>query len=91
LEIQVRTVDTEVQVQVTDTGCGISGKNLDKVFDPFFTTSPVGQGTGLGLSLCYSIMREHKGTIEVESLEGRGSVFTVKMPIRFRPEVNREP
>jgi PAS domain S-box-containing protein len=90
LKIQVNTVATEVQVRVSDTGCGIPGGNLDKVFDPFYTTSPVGKGTGLGLSLCYSIMREHNGTIEVESLEGRGSVFTVKMPIRFMPEVNRE-
>ncbi|MFH0789811.1 MAG: ATP-binding protein [Pseudomonadota bacterium] len=91
LKIDVYTINTEVLIKVTDTGCGISERNLDKVFDPFFTTSPVGKGTGLGLSICYSIMREHDGTIEVESLEGRGSVFTVKMPIRFIPEVNREP
>ncbi len=91
LGIDVYTVDTEVWIKITDTGCGISERNLDKVFDPFFTTSPVGKGTGLGLSLCYSIMREHKGTIEVESLEGRGSVFTVKMPIRFMTEVHHEP
>jgi len=91
LKIDVCTVDTEVCIEVSDTGCGISEGNLDKVFDPFFTTSPVGKGTGLGLSICYSIMREHNGTIEVKSLEGRGSVFTVKMPISFMPEVNREP
>lgn len=91
LTIHVHTVDNEVFVQVTDTGCGISGGNLNKVFDPFYTTAPVGTGTGLGLSLCYSIMREHNGTIEVDSREGKGSVFTVKMPIRFMPEVNSEP
>ncbi len=91
LTIQVHTVDSEVWVRITDTGCGISGGNLDKVFDPFYTTAPVGKGTGLGLSLCYSIMREHNGTIEVDSREGKGSVFTVKMPLRFMPEVNREP
>jgi PAS domain S-box-containing protein len=91
LKINVDTVDTEVRIEITDTGCGISNGNLNKVFDPFFTTSPVGKGTGLGLSICYSIMREHNGTIEVKSLEGKGSVFTVKMPIRFIPEVNREP
>lgn len=91
LGVDVYTVDTEVWIKTTDTGCGISEENLNKVFDPFFTTSPAGKGTGLGLSICYSIVRKHKGTIEVESLEGRGSVFTVKMPIRFLPEVNREP
>ncbi len=90
LKIDVNTINTEVGIQITDTGCGISKRNLDKVFDPFFTTSPVGKGTGLGLSICYSIIREHMGTIEVESLEGEGSVFTVKMPIRFSPEVNHE-
>ena len=90
LKIDVYTIDTEVRIKITDTGCGISEKNLAKVFDPFFTTSPVGQGTGLGLSICYSIIREHNGTIEVESREGRGTVFTVKMPIRFLPEVKDE-
>jgi len=73
----------EVRVQVTDTGCGISPKEIGNIFDPFYTTSPMGQGTGLGLSLCYSIVKEHRGIIEAESVEGRGSVFTVTLPARF--------
>ena len=83
LGIDVKTDRSEVRVQVTDTGCGISPREIGKIFDPFYTTSIVGQGTGLGLSLCYSIVKQHRGTIEAESVEGRGSVFTVTLPARF--------
>lgn len=81
LGINLRTVDSKVWVQVTDTGSGIGKNEIDKIFDPFYTTSAVGKGTGLGLSICYSIVRQHQGTIEVESAKGRGSVFTVKLPV----------
>jgi len=81
--ITVELLDSEVRIQVTDTGCGISPREIGKVFDPFYTTSIVGQGTGLGLSLCYSIVKQHQGTITVESAEGRGSVFTLLLPARF--------
>ena len=83
LGIDVRLSDSEVQVQVTDNGCGISPMEIGKVFDPFYTTSILGKGTGLGLSLCYSIVKQHRGTIDVESEEGRGSVFTIKLPARY--------
>ncbi len=81
--ITVERVNSEVRIQVTDTGCGISPREIGKVFDPFYTTSIVGQGTGLGLSLCYSSVKQHQGTITVESAEGRGSVFTLLLPARF--------
>jgi signal transduction histidine kinase len=68
------------RVDVEDTGCGIKPEHLPRVFEPFFTTKPVGQGTGLGLSISYGIVREHGGTIEVESTVGRGSVFRVRLP-----------
>jgi len=80
LEIDVKIIHSEVQVQVTDTGCGISPREIGKIFDPFYTTSMVGKGTGLGLSLCYSIIKQHRGTIDVESMEGRGSIFTIRLP-----------
>jgi len=63
-----------------DTGQGIPGANLERVWEPFFTTREVGQGTGLGLSVSYGIVREHGGEIEVESEEGRGTTFTVLVP-----------
>jgi PAS domain S-box-containing protein len=83
LGIDAKMAHSEVRVQVTDTGCGISPREIGKIFDPFYTTSIVGQGTGLGLSLCYSIVKQHRGTIDAESVEGQGSVFTVKLPARF--------
>jgi len=67
--------------RIEDTGCGISPQHLEKIFDPFFTLSPVGQGTGLGLSICYSIVKQHLGQIEVQSTEGVGTVFTVQLPL----------
>ncbi|MDO8721187.1 MAG: PAS domain S-box protein [Syntrophales bacterium] len=83
LGIDVRKVNSEVWVQVTDTGFGIEKNEIEKIFDPFYTTSTVGKGTGLGLSICYSIVVQHKGAIEVESAKGQGSVFTVKLPARY--------
>jgi PAS domain S-box-containing protein len=70
----------DVLAQVSDVGCGISSANFSRVFDPFFTTQPVGKGTGLGLSICHAIINQHKGEIELESVEGQGSTFTVRLP-----------
>lgn len=71
----------QVKIKFADTGTGLPRGNMDKIFDPFYTTSPVGKGTGLGLSICYSIVRHHFGSIEVESEEFKGSVFTVTLPL----------
>ena len=81
LHITLDQKDRETLVQVRDYGIGISKEDMDKIFDPFYTTMQVGQGTGLGLSLCYSIVREHGGVVEVESAEGKGSTFTVRFPL----------
>jgi signal transduction histidine kinase len=70
-----------VLIRVADTGHGISKNDIDKIFDPFYTTSPVGKGTGLGLSICYSIVKEHFGSIEVVSNEREGCTFTVRLPV----------
>jgi PAS domain S-box-containing protein len=83
LKIDVCTEDTEVYVQVSDTGCGISQREIEKIFDPFYTTSIIGKRTGLGLSICYSIVKQHHGAIAVESAEGRGSTFAVKLPVSY--------
>jgi PAS domain S-box-containing protein len=68
-------------IRVVDTGIGISKDDMDKIFDPFYTISPVGKGTGLGLSICFSVVEQHGGTIEVESVPGEGSSFTVRLPL----------
>jgi signal transduction histidine kinase len=70
-----------VRVSIADTGSGIAPENLSRIFEPFFTTKPVGQGTGLGLSLSYNIVNKHGGRIEVESEIGKGTTFTVFLPV----------
>jgi signal transduction histidine kinase len=69
-----------VEIRITDTGSGIDRKNLDRIFDPFFTTKDVGKGTGLGLNVAYNIIKKHKGTINVESQLGKGTVFIIRIP-----------
>jgi PAS domain S-box-containing protein len=69
-----------VIVRIQDDGCGIDADDLECIFDPFFTTRPAGEGTGLGLALCYQIVRNHGGDISVESEPGRGTSFFVHLP-----------
>lgn len=68
-------------VAVTDNGCGLKEGDLTRVFDPFFTTREVGQGTGLGLSVCYGIVREHGGQITAQNGEAGGAIFTIDLPV----------
>ena len=70
-----------VEVSFTDTGHGIAKEEIEQIFDPFFTTKEVGRGTGLGLAISYGIVKEHKGTILVESEVGRGTTFIVRLPL----------
>jgi two-component system NtrC family sensor kinase len=82
-EITIRTGQCEgkVFIAIADTGIGIPVENLPRLFEPFFTTKPVGKGTGLGLSIVYSIVQKHRGRIEVESTPGKGTTFTVWLPV----------
>ena len=70
-----------VEIAVTDTGCGIPQANLQRIFDPFFTSKEVGKGTGLGLSVSYGIVKAHGGRIDVESVVGSGTTFRIHLPI----------
>ena len=72
-----------IEVEVTDTGCGIPEENLGKLFTPFFTTKALGRGTGLGLSIVYGIIKMHRGHIAVRSGVGQGTTFTVSRPRRL--------
>jgi signal transduction histidine kinase/HAMP domain-containing protein len=76
-----------LEISFADTGEGISEENLSKIFEPFFTTKKVGQGTGLGLSVSYGIVKEHGGDIQVESTVGKGTTFTVILPLRREREI----
>ena len=71
----------KVEIKVADNGNGIPQKILDKIFQPFFTTKPTGQGTGLGLSLSYDIVKAHGGELKVETKERDGSAFIIKLPV----------
>ena len=68
--------------EIRDTGCGISPENIEKIFQPFYTTKPLGKGTGLGLSVCLRIMNELGGILSVNSEQGKGSAFTVRLPLK---------
>lgn len=73
--------DGYVCVSVADTGRGIPEADLSRIFDPFFTTKEIGKGTGLGLSITYDIVKKHNGEITVRSEPGKGTVFTVRIPV----------
>ena len=77
--ISTKKVNGKVEVIVKDNGNGIPQKIIDKIFQPFFTTKPTGQGTGLGLSLSYDIIKAHGGEIKVESKEGERSEFVIQL------------
>jgi len=86
LTTRVDPAEKMVEVEVSDTGHGIARADLDRIFDPFFTTKAVGHGTGLGLAISFGIVKEHHGTISVESEVGKGTTFSVRLPLRDRVE-----
>ena len=81
LRIRLSLEDGAEVVRISDTGTGIKPEHRSRIFDPFFTTKGVGKGTGLGLSISYAIVKEHDGRIDVQSEVGRGSTFTITLPV----------
>jgi len=80
LRIACRKNGSTVLVEVSDTGVGIPQENVTKIFEPFFTTKEIGKGTGLGLAVCYGILTEHGGSLDVQSTLGVGTTFTISLP-----------
>jgi two-component system NtrC family sensor kinase len=82
ISVSTNKTDNCVFITVNDNGNGIPLKVIDKIFQPFFTTKPAGQGTGLGLSLSYDIIKAHGGEINVETKENEGSAFIIELPLK---------
>ncbi len=91
-EITIRTGEDAgmIRVSISDTGSGIPPDKVERIFEPFFTTKEVGKGTGLGLSICYDIVKKHEGEIDVTSEVGRGTTFTVSIPVVSDKEMERD-
>ena len=81
VSVNTKKINNTIELTVKDNGNGIPQKVVDKIFQPFFTTKPTGEGTGLGLSLSYDIIKAHGGEIKVETKEGEGSEFVVRIPV----------
>ena len=81
VSVSTKKIANKIEIKVKDNGNGIPKKVLDKIFQPFFTTKPTGQGTGLGLSLSYDIIKAHGGEIKVETKEGDGAEFIIQLPV----------
>lgn len=84
--IRIKTVDNKVEIEFEDNGKGMPEEVVEKIFNPFFTTKPVGQGTGLGMSISYKVIKNHNGEIKVESEVGKGTKFSIKLPITREKE-----
>jgi len=81
LTVRTEKVDTKVLIRIQDTGTGIPEEIRNKIFEAFFTTKQKVKGVGLGLSVCYGIIKDHGGEIRVDSKEGKGTTFTISLPI----------
>jgi signal transduction histidine kinase len=81
LETHYLEEEQEISICITDEGVGIDPELIERIFDPFFTTKPAGKGTGLGLYICYEIIRIHDGAISVKSESGKGTRFELRLPL----------
>ena len=88
--ISVKQQGENVEIQFSDTGEGIKKEDLKKVFEPFYTTKPVGQGTGLGMSITYRVIKNHNGEISVDSEVGKGTTFTITLPINHKNQAPQD-
>jgi two-component system, NtrC family, sensor kinase len=80
--VRTKQINDKIEIKIEDNGIGIPKEMLDKIYQPFFTTKPTGQGTGLGLSLSYDIIKSHGGNLRVDSTPGLGTVFTIELPVQ---------
>jgi two-component system NtrC family sensor kinase len=81
VSVQTKKINDKIEIRVSDNGNGVPKNIIDKIFQPFFTTKPTGQGTGLGLSLSYDIIKAHGGELKVETKEDEGTEFIISLPV----------
>ena len=81
VSVSTKKLQDAIVIRVKDNGMGISKSLVDKIFQPFFTTKPTGEGTGLGLSLSYDIIKAHGGELKVDSKENEGATFSIQLPV----------
>jgi signal transduction histidine kinase len=86
IRVSTELTGESILIRVEDSGCGIPPEHLERIFEPFFTTKPPSKGTGLGLSISRAIVERHGGTLRVESTPGRGTTFTVALPVAGAPK-----
>jgi len=82
-----KSVDKGVIIEFEDTGTGMTSEQLAKIFEPFYTTKPVGEGSGLGMSISYKVIQNHNGKISVDSVVGKGTIFKIQLPIKMATEM----
>ena len=80
VSVVIKKINDKVEIIISDNGNGMPQNIIDKIFQPFFTTKPTGEGTGLGLSLAYDVIKAHGGEIKVETKEDKGSEFVILLP-----------
>jgi len=81
VSVSTKKIANGIEIRIKDNGTGIPQKIVEKIFQPFFTTKPTGQGTGLGLSLSYDIVKAHGGELKVVTNEGEGAAFIIQLPV----------
>ena len=81
VELHCQQVEQHLEIMVQDNGHGIESAHLPRIFEPLFTTKPIGQGTGLGLSVSHNFVKEHHGELKVESEIGKGTKFCIQLPL----------
>ncbi len=86
ITIQARADNEWARIEISDNGSGIPEENLDNIFHPFFTTKNVGEGTGLGLSTCYSVVTSHNGLIHAENNKSGGATIVIELPLVIKPK-----
>src|SRR5690606_33287671 len=85
--LRARLVEEDCVIEVSDTGPGVPPELRERVLEPFFTTKPVGQGTGLGLSMTYAIVQRHRGTLEIHDVPSGGARMVIRIPRNFQEAV----